>query len=88
MSSEQILAAADEVRSAGPSAPRPGRDPVNLPMIRNWVEAIGDPNPSTSTRWRRGQRDTTASSPRPRWRRCGRCGGCTPFGNPTTRSAA
>jgi len=45
MSSEQILAAAEEVRSAGPSAPRPGRDPINLPMIRNWVEAIGDRNP-------------------------------------------
>lgn len=45
MSSEQILAAAEEVRSAGPSAPRPGRDPINLPMIRNWVEAIGDKNP-------------------------------------------
>ncbi|MDI9977970.1 bifunctional MaoC family dehydratase N-terminal/OB-fold nucleic acid binding domain-containing protein [Rhodococcus sp. IEGM 1307] len=45
MSSEQILAAADEVRSTGPSAPRLGRDPINLPMIRNWVEAIGDRNP-------------------------------------------
>lgn len=45
MSSEQILAAAEEVRSGGPSAPRPGRDPINLPMIRNWVEAIGDRNP-------------------------------------------
>ncbi|KXX55511.1 bifunctional MaoC family dehydratase N-terminal/OB-fold nucleic acid binding domain-containing protein [Rhodococcus sp. LB1] len=45
MSSEQILAAAEEVRSAGPSVPRPGRDPINLPMIRNWVEAIGDRNP-------------------------------------------
>ncbi|MDV7356551.1 bifunctional MaoC family dehydratase N-terminal/OB-fold nucleic acid binding domain-containing protein [Rhodococcus oxybenzonivorans] len=45
MSAEQILAAAEKVRSAGPSAPRPGRDPINLPMIRNWVEAIGDRNP-------------------------------------------
>lgn len=40
-----ILAAADRVRADGPSAPRPGRDPVNLPMIRNWLEAIGDDNP-------------------------------------------
>lgn len=24
---------------------RPGPDPVNLPMIRHWVEAMGDPNP-------------------------------------------
>ncbi|TQC50638.1 DNA-binding protein [Rhodococcus sp. WS4] len=45
MSSEQILAAAEEVRAAGPSAPRAGRDPINLPMIHNWVEAIGDRNP-------------------------------------------
>ncbi|MFC9552981.1 bifunctional MaoC family dehydratase N-terminal/OB-fold nucleic acid binding domain-containing protein [Rhodococcus sp. NPDC056960] len=45
MSSEQILAAADEVRAAGPSAPRAGRDPINQPMIHNWVEAIGDRNP-------------------------------------------
>ncbi|MFZ2173105.1 MAG: bifunctional MaoC family dehydratase N-terminal/OB-fold nucleic acid binding domain-containing protein [Rhodococcus sp. (in: high G+C Gram-positive bacteria)] len=45
MSSEQILAAADDVRAGGPSTPRPGRDPINLPMIRNWVEAIGDENP-------------------------------------------
>ncbi|WP_194861292.1 bifunctional MaoC family dehydratase N-terminal/OB-fold nucleic acid binding domain-containing protein [Dietzia sp. SYD-A1] len=48
MSDEQadrILAAADEVRRSGGSAPRTGRDPVNLPMIRNWTEAIGDVNP-------------------------------------------
>ncbi|MEV0947492.1 bifunctional MaoC family dehydratase N-terminal/OB-fold nucleic acid binding domain-containing protein [Rhodococcus sp. NPDC049939] len=45
MTSEQILAAAEEIRAAGPSSPRAGRDPVNLPMIRNWVEAIGDKNP-------------------------------------------
>lgn len=25
--------------------PRPGQDPVNLPMIRHWVEAMGDGNP-------------------------------------------
>lgn len=42
---EDILDAADRVRADGPSTPRPGRDPVNLPMIRNWVEAIGDDNP-------------------------------------------
>lgn len=42
---EDILAAADRIRGDGPSAPRAGRDPVNLPMIRNWVEAIGDTNP-------------------------------------------
>ncbi|MEO9221453.1 MAG: OB-fold domain-containing protein [Mycobacteriaceae bacterium] len=43
--SAEILAAADEVRAAGASRPRPGRDPVNQPMIHNWVEAIGDTNP-------------------------------------------
>lgn len=26
-------------------APRPGPDPVNVPMIRHWVEAMGDRNP-------------------------------------------
>jgi 3-oxo-4,17-pregnadiene-20-carboxyl-CoA hydratase alpha subunit len=31
--------------SAGRSKPRVGRDPVNQPMINNWVEAIGDRNP-------------------------------------------
>jgi len=25
--------------------PRHGQDPVNVPMIRHWVEAMGDPNP-------------------------------------------
>ncbi|MFD3810022.1 bifunctional MaoC family dehydratase N-terminal/OB-fold nucleic acid binding domain-containing protein [Rhodococcus sp. NPDC058639] len=42
---DEILAAAERVRHDGPSAPRFGRDPVNLPMIRNWLEAIGDDNP-------------------------------------------
>jgi uncharacterized protein len=36
-----IRAAADRVAAAGDSAPRLARDPVNLPMIRNWLEAIG-----------------------------------------------
>ncbi len=27
------------------SKPRVGRDPVNQPMIRHWVDAIGDDNP-------------------------------------------
>ncbi|MBA4026128.1 MAG: DNA-binding protein [Gordonia sp.] len=40
-----ILAATDEVRAAGTSAPQAGRDPINTPMINNWVEAIGDTNP-------------------------------------------
>ena len=42
---DEILAAAERVRGDGPSKPRAGRDPVNMPMIRNWLEAIGDENP-------------------------------------------
>ncbi len=40
-----IRAAAARIAAAGESRPRPARDPVNLPMIRNWAEAIGDANP-------------------------------------------
>lgn len=40
-----IRAAAERIEAAGESAPRAGRDPVNLPMIRNWAEALGDANP-------------------------------------------
>ena len=40
-----ILAAAEKIRAAGPSAPRYARDPVNMPAIRNWTDAIGDTNP-------------------------------------------
>lgn len=40
-----IITATDEVRAAGTSAPLAGRDPINTPMINNWVEAIGDANP-------------------------------------------
>jgi len=42
---QRILAAADEVRGEGGSARRAGRDPINMPMIRTWTEAIGDANP-------------------------------------------
>ncbi|MGW4367506.1 bifunctional MaoC family dehydratase N-terminal/OB-fold nucleic acid binding domain-containing protein [Nocardia takedensis] len=42
---EDILAAAERIRAAGESAPRTARDPVNQPMINNWVEAVGDANP-------------------------------------------
>jgi uncharacterized OB-fold protein len=41
-----IRKAADEVAARGESARRAGRDPVNLPMIRNWTEAIGDTSPA------------------------------------------
>jgi uncharacterized protein len=40
-----IRAVAERAAVAGQSSPRQARDPVNLPMIRNWVEAIGDTNP-------------------------------------------
>ncbi|MCW2651922.1 MAG: 3-oxo-4,17-pregnadiene-20-carboxyl-CoA hydratase alpha subunit [Mycobacterium sp.] len=34
-----------QVKAAGRSKPRTGRDPVNQAMINNWLEAIGDHNP-------------------------------------------
>ncbi|MBV8350086.1 MAG: bifunctional MaoC family dehydratase/OB-fold nucleic acid binding domain-containing protein [Mycolicibacterium sp.] len=34
-----------QVKAAGRSKPRTGRDPVNQPMMNNWLEAIGDRNP-------------------------------------------
>jgi hypothetical protein len=42
-----IRAAAARLAAAGDSRPRAARDPVNLPMIRNWTEALGggDPDP-------------------------------------------
>ncbi len=40
-----IAEAVAEIKAAGGPKPRPGRDPVNQPMIKNWVEAIGDRNP-------------------------------------------
>jgi uncharacterized OB-fold protein/acyl dehydratase len=45
VSSEEIRAAAERVRAGGPSAARLARDPVNQPLINNWVEALGDRNP-------------------------------------------
>jgi uncharacterized OB-fold protein len=36
-----IRAAADRIAAAGMSKPRLARDPVNRPLIRNWLEAIG-----------------------------------------------
>jgi uncharacterized OB-fold protein len=40
-----IRAEADRIKALGESVPRVARDPVNLPIIENWVEAIGDTNP-------------------------------------------
>jgi uncharacterized OB-fold protein/acyl dehydratase len=43
--SARIRAEAARIMALGESGPRVARDPVNLPMIENWVEAIGDTNP-------------------------------------------
>src|SRR6202008_1772933 len=41
-----IQAAVSQIKAAGGgSKPRAARDPVNQPIISNWVEAIGDRNP-------------------------------------------
>ena len=42
MDHDQIRAAAADLKAAGASAPLRGRDPINQPMIHNWVEAMGD----------------------------------------------
>jgi uncharacterized OB-fold protein/acyl dehydratase len=41
MTPEAIKAAADRIAAVGDSKPWFARDPVNLPMIRNWLEAVG-----------------------------------------------
>ena len=40
-----IRQAAERIAAAGQSPPRAAPDPVNLPMIRHWAEAMGDANP-------------------------------------------
>ena len=40
---DPIRAAAARIAAAGESRPRAARDPVNLPMIRNWTEALALP---------------------------------------------
>jgi uncharacterized OB-fold protein len=47
---DAIRAAADRIAAAGDSKPRLARDPVNQPMIRNWLEAIGDPGTPEGSR--------------------------------------
>jgi uncharacterized OB-fold protein len=41
-----IEAEAARIKALGEGPPRLARDPVNEPMINNWVEAIGDENPA------------------------------------------
>ena len=45
MTHEDIEKAVQQIKAKGRSKPRTGRDPVNQPMIRHWVDAIGDDNP-------------------------------------------
>jgi uncharacterized OB-fold protein len=40
-----IRQAAERIAAAGESPPRTAPDPVNLPMIRHWTQAMGDSNP-------------------------------------------
>jgi len=40
-----IHEAVAQIKAVGSSKPRAARDPVNQPIINNWVEAIGDRNP-------------------------------------------
>ncbi|HET7683547.1 MAG TPA: OB-fold domain-containing protein [Marmoricola sp.] len=47
---EWIMARAQELQARGETEPRLARDPVNQPIIDNWLEAIGDSDP----RYRRG----------------------------------
>ena len=42
-----IRKAAERIAAAGDSRPRAARDPVNLPMIRNWLEALSAADPQT-----------------------------------------
>ncbi len=45
MGTADLLAEVERIGGYEPGTPRPARDPVNQPMINNWVEAIGDRNP-------------------------------------------
>lgn len=42
---ELIRELAEGLRAKGESGPRWSRDPVNLPMVNNWAQALGDENP-------------------------------------------
>jgi uncharacterized protein len=59
MTDDAIRAAAARLLAAGESRPRAARDPVNLPMIRNWLEALGRPGPVNG----RADRDPDTAPP-------------------------
>jgi uncharacterized protein len=42
----EIEAVARRLIADGDCTPRSARDPVNVPMVRNWTEALGDANPA------------------------------------------
>lgn len=42
---DEIRDGLEKIKADGESAARAGRDPINQPMINNWVEALGDANP-------------------------------------------
>jgi uncharacterized OB-fold protein len=45
VSTVDIEEAARRIAATGDSEPRVARDPVNLPMIHHWLDAMGDTNP-------------------------------------------
>jgi len=87
--SAPITEAAARVAAAGESRPRPAPDPVNLPMIRHWVEAMGDTNPIYTDAGAAARSVHGGLVAPPAMARSGRCGGCarqtTPM--PAIRSA-
>jgi uncharacterized OB-fold protein len=44
-SHDWIMARVEEMKALGESEPKLARDPVNQPMINNWLEAIGETDP-------------------------------------------
>ena len=40
-----IMARVEELKALGETESRPARDPVNQPMINNWLEAVGETDP-------------------------------------------
>lgn len=42
---ERIMAEVAKIEALGESSPKPARDPINQPMINNWLEAIGETDP-------------------------------------------
>lgn len=42
---ERIMAEVAKIEALGESKPKPARDPINQPMINNWIEAMGETDP-------------------------------------------